>query len=163
MLNRDRSSRSELEKSAKGGIMRGACLCGDIEYEVSKFNGNIYQCHCSLCRKQGGSFSNSGAIVPAENLRWMKGQDRINIWVKDTGFTSSFCKGCGSPVPNLLRKLDYYWIPVGTLEDGDFNVVASIFLNSKASWATVSPESTQFDGMPDVNEFIDYLGKEWHG
>lgn len=140
--------------------MKGSCLCGGIEYEISNFNGKIYQCHCSLCRKQGGSFSNSGAIVQTKNLKWIKGQDRISTWVKDTGFTSSFCNTCGSLVPNLLRKLEYYWVPAGALESDSFNIEASICLSSKASWATVAPNGKKFQEMPDVIEFIEYLDKE---
>lgn len=139
--------------------MKGSCLCESVEYTLSNFNGNIYQCHCSLCRKQGGSFSNSGAIVPKENLQWLNGQDKIGTWVKNTGFTSSFCTNCGSLVPNLLRKLEYYWIPVGTLEEDCFTVVASICLSSKANWATVSPNSKKYEDMPDVIEFIKFLSK----
>lgn len=143
--------------------MKGSCLCGDIEYEILDFNGNVYQCHCSLCRKQGGSFSNTGAIVEKSKLRWISGHDKINTWIKDSGFTSSFCKRCGSVAPNLLRDLDYYWIPVGSLEDGNFKIVASIYLDSKASWATVAPESRLFESMPSVTEFINYLDTNQHG
>ncbi len=87
--------------------MIGRCLCGGIEYELTGLSGNIYQCHCTLCRKQGGSSSNSGTVVPMNQLTWLKGEGNIKTWVKETGFTSSFCENCGSLVPNLLRKLDY--------------------------------------------------------
>ncbi|MCP5163345.1 MAG: GFA family protein [Hahellaceae bacterium] len=142
--------------------MKGKCLCGDIEYEISGFNGNIYQCHCSLCRRQGGSSSNSGTVVPTTNLVWLKGQDKVKTWKKDTGFTSSFCQNCGSLVPNVLRGLDYYWVPVGALEDGAYRVVANLYLGAKATWAAVSPEGARFDTMPDVEAFIDLLHHKVH-
>jgi hypothetical protein len=144
----------------QGRNMIGRCLCGDVEYEVSGLSGNIYQCHCSLCRQQGGSFSNSGTIIPKSQLKWLKGQSRIKEWIKDTGFTSCFCTSCGSPTPNILRKLDYYWIPVGNLEDGPFKVVANLCLNSKASWATVSNIGKDFESVPDISDFITLLGNE---
>ena len=125
-------------------------------------SGNIYQCHCTLCRKQGGSSSNTGTVLPRKQFAWLKGEDSVKTWVKETGFTSSFCENCGSLVPNLLRKLDYYWLPVGTLEGGPFTVVANLYMNSKASWAVVSPDGERFETMPEVKEFIELLGNELH-
>ncbi len=66
---------------------------------------------------QGGSSSNSGAVVPIRDLTWIKGQPKI--WVKETGFISSFCDNCGSPVPNRLRELEFYWVPVEQIPDID--------------------------------------------
>lgn len=143
--------------------MIGSCLCGDIEYEVTGLSDYIYQCHCTLCRKQGGSSSNTGTVVPINQLKWLKGEGSVKTWVKETGFTSSFCDNCGSLVPNLLRKLEYYWVPVGTLEDGPFKIVANLYMDSKASWAAVSPEGERFETMPEVKEFIEMLGNELHG
>lgn len=143
--------------------MKGSCLCGEIEYEISEFNGNIYQCHCSMCRKQGGSASNTGAIVPSNRLRWLKGRTNVRTWVKSTGFTSSFCQNCGSLVPNVLRDLDYYWVPVGALDDGSFGIVANIYLDSKASWGTVSSSGKRFEAMPALDEFLKLLDVGLHG
>ncbi|WP_250656960.1 GFA family protein [Alkalimarinus coralli] len=142
--------------------MIGRCLCGGIEYEVTGLSGNIYQCHCTLCRKQGGSSSNSGTVVPMSQLKWLKGEENVKTWTKETGFTSCFCQNCGSPVPNLLRKLAYYWVPIGTLEDGPFKIVANLYQGSKASWAVVSPTGEKFETMPGVQDFIELLGNELH-
>lgn len=142
--------------------IKGSCLCGSVEFNVIDISKNIYQCHCSLCRKQGGSASNSGTVVPLNQLEWIKGQEHIKSWVKETGFRSDFCKECGSPVPNLLRGLEYYWIPVGTLEDGPFNIVANLYIESKASWGVVAPAGKKFETMPDLNEFIDLLSENGH-
>jgi hypothetical protein len=35
--------------------MKGECLCGDVEFEIKGDLPNLYQCHCSLCRKVTGS------------------------------------------------------------------------------------------------------------
>ena len=141
--------------------MKGSCLCGNVQFDVTGVK-NIYQCHCSLCRKQGGSASNSGTVVPLENLEWVKGKDSIKSWVKESGFRSDFCINCGSPVPNPLRGLDYYWIPVGALEDGPFEIVANLYTDSKAQWGVVSPTGERFKTMPELNEFIALLGEKVH-
>ncbi len=119
-----------------------------------------HQCHCSLCRRQGGSASNSGIVVPSSQLQWIRGwKEHIKSWIKESGFRSDFCSVCGSPVPNPLRNLEYYWIPVGVLEDGPFNLRHSICTDSKASWGVLAPAGKQFETMPELDEFIALLSK----
>ena len=52
--------------------MKGSCLCGAIGFEIDGPYPKLYQCHCSLCRKQGGSVSNTGLIVAADKFRWSR-------------------------------------------------------------------------------------------
>lgn len=89
--------------------MKGSCLCGEIEFELKTFNGNLYQCHCTLCRKQGGSSSNSGTVVPKDQLVWLTGQDKVRTWTKDTGFTACFVK----TVVHRFRMCSEKWISIG--------------------------------------------------
>lgn len=37
-----------------GGALHGACLCGQVRFALAGGARALYQCHCSLCRKQGG-------------------------------------------------------------------------------------------------------------
>src|SRR5262245_19556634 len=115
--------------------MRGKCLCERIEFELLGATPKFYQCHCSLCRKQGGTSSNTATIVEARDFRWLSGQDGISSFVKPTGFRSDFCSRCGSPVPNPLRSTPYYWVPAGLLEGSEqLEIVAHLYVGSKASW-----------------------------
>jgi hypothetical protein len=135
--------------------MRGKCLCGLIEFEVLGVAPKLYQCHCSLCRKQGGASSNTAAIVAQEQFRWLSGQEHISSWVKDTGFRSDFCSNCGSPVPNPLRSTPYYWVPAGLFEDGvQLIVSAHLFVGSKASWDVIASPGTQYETMPELSELL---------
>ncbi len=138
--------------------MRGKCLCGSVEFEVTGTMPGLYQCHCTLCRKQGGSSSNTAAIVGAENFHWLSGQENISSWVKDTGFRSDFCSKCGSPVPNPLRSTPYYWVPVG-LFDGEqkLEIAAHVFVGSKASWEVISQQGVRYESIPNLSRFIALL------
>lgn len=142
--------------------IKGSCLCGNIEFKISDISNKIYQCHCSLCRKQGGSASNTGTVVPLKQLEWIKGEDFIKTWTKPTGFRSSFCSNCGALVPNPLRNFDYYWVPVGSLDDAEFEIVMSIYTGSKASWGVLAPTAEQHETMPDFEEFIASLRNQHH-
>lgn len=137
--------------------IKGSCLCGNIEFEIADIGNKAYQCHCSLCRKQGGSASNTGTVVPLNQLKWIKGKEFIKSWVKSTGFRSDFCSNCGSIVPNPLREFDYYWIPVGSLDEAEFEVIMSIYKDSRAPWGALAPNSEQHETMPGFKDFISRL------
>lgn len=112
--------------------MKGRCLCGGVEFSIALDDVRIYQCFCSLCQKQSGTESNLATIVADNKFRFISGSENVTTWVKDTGFTSHFCKCCGSPLPNRLRNKACYWVPVGLLdEEVKGQVVSHIYTASK--------------------------------
>ena len=138
--------------------MRGECLCGEVEFAVSGVLPNIYQCHCSLCRKATGSSANAALIVRSDNFQWVSGQDRIASYVNDTGYRSDFCSKCGSPLPNPLGGSAEYWIPVGLLEDNaNLQIAAHLHVGSKASWDVVGSSGVQYQEAPDLESLLKVL------
>jgi len=143
--------------------MRCNCVCGQVEFEIVGEIPNLYQCHCSLCRKQGGSTSNTATVIGRENFRWLSGQEHITSWVKDNGFRSDFCPTCGCPVPNPLGNAPYYWVPAGLFgEDVRSSIVAHLYVGSKASWDVISSSGEQYETMPGLSEVIELLQSDGH-
>jgi hypothetical protein len=133
--------------------MKGSCLCGSIEFEINVDTLNAYQCHCSLCKKQSGSSSNSATLVERSNFRFNKGSHLIKSWVKASGFRSDFCTNCGSPVPNPVQALDMMWIPLGLLPmEVQPQSVIHLCTSTLSSWHLLAAHSQQFESLPDVNE-----------
>lgn len=141
--------------------MRGSCLCGEVGFEIDAQSLGVIQCHCRLCRKQGGSASNTATFVPRPKFSWVKGEQSIGRWRKSTGFRSDFCKNCGSPVPNPLGETDLIWIPVGLI-DGEPNlgVVAHIYTDSKASWDPGQFTEQSYAEMPTFEELVKLMHGE---
>jgi hypothetical protein len=138
--------------------MKGSCLCGEVRFEVDGPFPWLYQCHCSLCRKQGGSVSNTGLIVAAGKFRWLTGEDLIARWQRSTGFRSHFCTRCGAPVPNPLRDTGYVWVPSGLLDgDGPLEIGAQLYVDSRASWAQLPAGMRHFGTAPALRELIELL------
>ncbi|MBS0640045.1 MAG: GFA family protein [Proteobacteria bacterium] len=138
--------------------MRGNCLCGSVAFEVAGELPKLYQCHCSLCRKQSGTTSNCSLLVQCENFRWLDGESNITSYVKDSGFRSDFCARCGSPVPNPLRDTTYVWVPSGLLDGKvSLEVGAHLCVGSKASWDTNIIDGTQFEDLPNLETLIECL------
>lgn len=137
--------------------MQGECLCGEVRFEIDGDLPNLYQCHCSLCRKVTGSSANAATLVRLADFRWVSGQDRISSFQKTTGYRSDFCSVCGSPVPNQLRNTDLVWVPAGLLE-GDFESEISVHLHrsSSASWEREAGGCINLSAGPDS---LDSLNK----
>lgn len=137
--------------------MKGKCLCGAVEFELGGEIPNLYQCHCSLCRKVTGSSANAAFRISADQFHWIGGQQRISEYVTATGFKSHFCGACGSPLPNLTADDSAYWVPAGLLEDdAEIELVAHLFVGSRAAWDIIGDGVRQYDEMPD-SEALDRL------
>jgi hypothetical protein len=135
--------------------MRGKCLCSGVEFEVRDPPQRLYQCHCSLCRKESGAASNAAFIVRSEQLAWLAGQDLVSSYIKPTGFRSDFCSKCGSPVPHPLRSTSYVWVPVGLLEEPvTLSVAMHLFVGSKASWEPMPVAGTLHEEVPAFSEVL---------
>ena len=138
--------------------MRGKCLCEAVSFEIVGVIPKLYQCHCSLCRKQGGSISNTATVVAADNFRWLSGKERISSFVKPTGFRSDFCSACGSTVPNPLRNTPYVWVPSGMFEGSEkLEIAVHLYVGSRASWDTAPLTGTLYETMPEILSFIEEL------
>ncbi|KGJ86767.1 GFA family protein [Colwellia psychrerythraea] len=138
--------------------MKGSCNCGSVSFNVSGKVAALYQCHCKLCQKQSGSTSNTATIVKESDFSWVAGSDSISHWQKASGFTSDFCKHCGCPVPNRLRESNYYWIPMGLVENVDIKITTHLCCSSKANWDEISDGGIKHDDMPpSLDNFIKSL------
>lgn len=140
--------------------MQGKCLCGAVGFVVSGTLPNIYQCHCSLCRKSTGAFANAALIVPGNQFQWVSGQDCINSYENESGYRSDFCAKCGSPLPNPLTGKTGYWVPVGLLEDkANLEVAAHVHLGSKSSWEVIAAGGVHYQDAPDLDYLLPLLRK----
>lgn len=137
--------------------MKGSCLCSEIQFELKLDQINIYQCHCEQCRKQTGTASSCGAVIKEDLFFWLSGENNVGRWEKETGFTSHFCKTCGSSVPNKFRGNPYYWVPVGSLDSENVVTVANLFVCEKSKWSNVSSEVNSYETRPPVESLVQLL------
>jgi len=126
-------------------MVRGSCLCGSIRFEYSRAVTEIYLCHCSLCRKNSGAASNAVIIVPEGDFKWISGDELRQVYTKPTGWTATFYRTCGSPVPARMRDATAYGVPAGLLDDDPgVRIGCHIFVGSKAPWDEIAGSAPQF-------------------
>ncbi len=128
-------------------MVTGACLCGDVGYEIEGQVTGVWFCHCSKCRRANGSAFQAGAVCPRARFRWTRGEERIAEYSMASGYRRSFCRTCGSPLPLFVAGTEYVWLPAGALESDERNLRAThhIFAGSKAPWFEITDGLPQFD------------------
>jgi hypothetical protein len=126
-------------------MIRGSCLCGGVRFAYARAVTPVGMCHCSLCRKVSGAASNATIVVPETDFEWTAGEELRRVFTRPTGWKTTFCATCGSPLPQTLRGYAAYWVPAGLLDDDPGPVVGGhIFVDSRASWDEIGGNAPQF-------------------
>jgi len=124
--------------------LRGSCLCGAVRFEVDGPIDGVGQCHCSQCRKVSGTASNANFIVGGRRFRWTAGADHSYRYARASGWSTTRCDTCGSPLPQSIDG-KRWWVPAGLMDDDlATSVRVHIFCASKADWDTIDGDAAQF-------------------
>jgi len=131
--------------------IKGSCLCGVVRYELTGEPAWAHNCHCSRCRKARGAAFASNLFVSPDGLRFLQGEDHLLSFRPPDAerFTNVFCRSCGSSLPWLNESRGVMVVPMGSLDE-DPGIVprANIFVESKASWFSITDELPRFSGPP---------------
>jgi hypothetical protein len=125
-------------------------LCGEVRFEYGRAVSQVGMCHCSQCRKVSGVASNAVIVVPEAELRWLSGEELRQSYAKPSGWSTTFCRRCGSPLPQTLPGAAAYWVPAGLLDDDPgLRIGGHIYVGSKAPWDELAGDAPQFEeGLP---------------
>jgi hypothetical protein len=137
-----------ITQGGKSMILSGSCLCGGVKYEVNGGLSDVYNCHCSMCRKLHAAAFRTCAKVQAIDWRTIQGQELLKNYESSPGEFKVFCSNCGSSIHTKFNAMpEVYALPLGTL-DNDPGVRASrhVFVGSKAPWFEIT------DGLPQFAE-----------
>jgi hypothetical protein len=99
-------------------MTRGTCLCGALQYELTKPLTMMMHCHCSMCRKHHGASFATFVVAPLAAFRWIAGEDVVARYKSSEQGVRSYCPRCGSVAPTLMPDAGFAVAPAGNL-DGD--------------------------------------------
>ncbi len=134
--------------------IRGSCLCGGIQFEVTEVP-LIVLCHCSICRTANGAAFDAGAALPADNFTLTKGTDLIQIYESSPGTRRAFCRVCGSRAPSKTGDGKLYFVPAGLFDDDPgVKPAFHMFVGSKAPWWEIG------DDLPRFEEWVPGYGPD---
>lgn len=129
----------------------GSCLCGEVRYEIRGGIGPGYFCHCTRCRKAGGSAFASNAVVAADDFVVTAGAGALKTFVASTGLHRVFCSNCGSPIISRREGVPQVRVRLGTLDTplgAGQGPQAHIYVDSKAEWWEIRDDLPQYAEAP---------------
>lgn len=132
-------------------MLKGTCLCGQVQYEYTGELGPIAMCHCSQCRRAQGSAYGTNSPIEASHFRVVSGRELVKEFESKPGKKRAFCRECGSPLYSRLdSKPEALRLRIGTLTTPiDAKPSYHIFAGSAAEWYEFS------DGLPRYTELED--------
>jgi hypothetical protein len=98
-------------------MLKGACLCGAVSFEIEGPTSAVEVCHCVQCRKWSGHVFAS-IEVPREVLR-LQGGRHITWFHSSAKARRGFCATCGSTLffdPLDREKHGWIGVAMGALE-----------------------------------------------
>jgi len=121
------------------GTLKGACLCGGVEYEVSDPQSLGY-CHCTRCQRWTGS-SLAGVVVARENFRFTKGENLVTRYESEFA-PRHFCSTCGSSLYDDLG--DVFFVAAGLMRELDLEPSFHLQVAYKADWHSIGDDAKQY-------------------
>jgi len=128
--------------------MKGSCLCGEVEYEVSELDSAIQHCSCKTCRKAHAAAFNTVAGVKQNNFHWIKGELLLSKFVSSPGKVRYFCSNCGTHLIKTKEGSSTLALRVATLdEDPGKAPELRIWVSHEVPWLNYTSE------MPTYSEW----------
>ena len=76
--------------------LRGSCLCGGVQFELTgEFEPRSY-CHCTSCKRLSGGVGTANARVRSDSVRITAGRELLRAYQPEEGTAKTFCSACGS-------------------------------------------------------------------
>lgn len=130
--------------------LTGSCLCRSVKYITNGRIKAVANCHCDTCKKITGGAFETIAIIAENNLEIIEGQDTLTTYQISENAIKHFCRTCGTPIFNLLKKYPgNCMLQVGSLDDPSLVVPAiNIFCESMLPWVKGIADLPCFEREP---------------
>jgi hypothetical protein len=132
--------------------LKGSCLCGSVQYEVSGDPQRFYHCHCTRCQKSSGTGHATNLMMGYASLNFTNGESLLKRYKVPEAkrFTRQFCSNCGSSVARFVPEINAVVIPAGSLDDpAPIQPQARIFWESRADWSCDGDSLPRFTEYPE--------------
>ena len=127
--------------------LRGSCLCGAVQFELTgEFEPRSF-CHCTTCKRLSGGVGTANGRVRSDSVRITAGAEELRTYQPEEGTAKTFCSVCGS---NLFGggwpETEFASVRLPAI-DTPFEGRPSqhIFTRSVAPWETLPDDGLQRD------------------
>lgn len=127
--------------------LTGSCMCGAVQYEITKRSRLTVNCHCTICRKSNGSAFSTYASVLESGFSIVKGAVSIQKYALGEKGEKNFCGICGSPIFNKNNKYPgFYMVHYGSLNTpNNIEPATNVFFDNKLPWVCSIEQLNSFE------------------
>ncbi len=131
--------------------MKGSCVCGAIEFEVTEIPNMVFNCHCTRCRKSHGAAFATQAFAIRNTLKFIRGKEALKEY-ESTGGIRTKRSHCGSRLMNYAKDNgDYLSIALSCIDTPhNLKPVAEVCISSKVNWHDLCDQLPHFDELPPI-------------
>ena len=127
----------------------GRCACDAVRYELKSAPFDAGWCHCRICQLVSGAPAMAFASVPAGDLVFTAGGDKVKRFKSSSFGHRLFCGECGTP---LLMQVDHQPetvdFSIATLDDPDAVPPGfHIFHASRIDWFETADDLPRHDSF----------------
>ena len=123
-------------------IITGGCLCGAVQFEISKADVGTMYCHCRMCQKFTGAPILAGTTFPVDAVKYIAGTPKY--FQSSTIAKRGFCADCGSSLlyqGTIGQWTEWVMILTACLDDpGQFVPSYHLGVESAIPWHMVQDE-----------------------
>ena len=102
-----------------------------------------------MCRKAHGAAFATFAGVPANEFRFISGEDVVRLYESSPGSHRAFCSVCGSNAPARASDNKMVFVPAGLFDDDPgARPTLHMFVDSKAPWWDIDDDLPKFKEYP---------------
>jgi hypothetical protein len=134
--------------AASESPVRGACLCGAVQFEIALPTVACVHCHCTMCRRAHGAGYVTWVIVPTPQLRITAGSERLSRYQSSDHGARRFCGVCGSSLfGESTRTKDEMYVVLANLQaEIDRAPEFHACFRDRADWVVVA------DDLPHIED-----------
>ena len=137
-----------MSESKPQSPVRGACLCGAIQYEIDLPTLGAVHCHCKMCRYWNGAGYTTWFAVEKDHLRIIAGKDQLQRYQSSDHAGRLFCSVCGSSLfGDSSRTPDQMYIVQGPVRDEiDAAPGGHQCIESRVPWIEIADDLPRWEG-----------------
>ena len=131
---------------------RGACLCGEVCFEVTLPVSICVHCHCTMCQRGIGAGFVTWFAVPNERLSFVSGKQNLVRYTSSDHGTRSFCGTCGSSMfcESKLHPDEVDIVLANMTDPIGADPQLHIYFDDRAEWIDVRDELPRLGGETGV-------------
>ena len=129
---------------AESEPIEGHCLCGAVTVRAVPRRRTVEACHCSMCRRWGGS---AYLGVQCGSAMEISGEEHVVRYRSSEWAERGFCGRCGSNLFFHYLPLDSYGFLAGLFPDTAFEPLAEeIFIDEKPAYYAFDADGEKLTG-----------------